>query len=295
MNKIIVDQIIESIALKTPSKDACKKIGVSESFFRVVLQKENLKWIRAPYRIYELNHNYFDVIDNSNKAYWLGFLYADGHVSDTGALHLQLQGRDIKVLEDLKKSLGYNGPIKLRQVKGKDYYGLRIWSVGICSALNKLGINRNKTKEPNIPDIDEKFYKDFLRGLIDGDGCIYTKRKEKSKMISCVNILVHEKCVPKVIRMIECIVPNFTCSIGNHHRTSYLKILAITGNRQTFKILKTIYFGAEIYLIRKYEKYKEIEQYYQDNPILLKKTERFLSQSHRSRENLILFPEISSS
>ena len=32
---------------------------------------------------YSLNDDYFSVIDNEHKAYWLGFLYADGSLSKT--------------------------------------------------------------------------------------------------------------------------------------------------------------------------------------------------------------------
>ena len=31
--------------------------------------------------ITKFNENYFDIIDDEHKAYWLGFLYADGYVS----------------------------------------------------------------------------------------------------------------------------------------------------------------------------------------------------------------------
>jgi len=288
-------KITNSILEGVPSKDACKTIGVSQSYFRQILKENNLKWIRSVHRIYELNHNYFDEIDTPEKAYWLGFLYADGHVSDTGALHLQLQGRDIEVLENLKKAVNYNGNIKLRKIKNKDYYGLRIWSVQMCASLRRLGINRQKTKSPQIPIIKTIFYKDFIRGLIDGDGTIYYKRKSQTKMTSCVHILIHRDCLPQVINMIESFTKNFTCSIANHHRTDYLKIISVDGNRQVLKLLDNIYDHSALFLNRKYNKFLEIKKFYTDNPILLEKTERIQCQSHRSQENLILFPKISGS
>lgn len=282
-NENMQQKIIQSIQDEIPSKDAMKNIQVSESYFRKILKENKLQWIPSRHRIYKLNHGYFNSIDNEEKAYWLGFLYADGHVSDDGALHLQLQGRDIKVLEDLKKSLDYTGNIKLRKIKGKDYYGLRIWSVEICSALKKLGINRDKTKNPSIPKIRKELYKDFIRGLIDGDGTIYCKRKSDKKMISTIHILIHEKCLNDILDMMESFIEKFTCSVGDHHRTKYLKIISINGNRQSLKILNAIYLNSNLYLERKYKKYLELLKYYCDNPNLLERSERIQRQSHRNQ------------
>jgi len=33
-------------------------------------------------RKYKVNHNFFDIIDTENKAYWVGFLSADGNITD---------------------------------------------------------------------------------------------------------------------------------------------------------------------------------------------------------------------
>ena len=44
---------------------------------------------------YTYNHNYFENIDTKEKAYWLGFIYADGNVNKAGStLRINLQGKD---------------------------------------------------------------------------------------------------------------------------------------------------------------------------------------------------------
>lgn len=50
--------------------------------------------------IAKFNENYFDVIDTSEKAYWLGFLYADGAVSSgsKNTVELSLKASDVKHL-----------------------------------------------------------------------------------------------------------------------------------------------------------------------------------------------------
>lgn len=51
-------------------------------------------------RKYSLNEEYFDVIDNQNKAYYLGLLYADGcNNVQRYAIHLDLQIDDREIIE----------------------------------------------------------------------------------------------------------------------------------------------------------------------------------------------------
>ena len=47
-------------------------------------------------RTYRLDEHYFDAVDNPSKAYWLGFLLADGNVltSPDARLSLELADRD---------------------------------------------------------------------------------------------------------------------------------------------------------------------------------------------------------
>ena len=61
---------------------------------------------------YTYNENYFKIIDSEEKAYWLGFLYADGCITrfyrneklKSMSLELTLQSNDI---EHLKKFLKF--------------------------------------------------------------------------------------------------------------------------------------------------------------------------------------------
>src|ERR1043166_869655 len=45
-------------------------------------------------RTYTANDLYFDEVDSEDKAYWLGFLYTDGSLSDRGIVYLSLQRAD---------------------------------------------------------------------------------------------------------------------------------------------------------------------------------------------------------
>lgn len=78
---------------------------------------------------YQVNENYFEKIDSEEKAYWLGFLYADGnvrmHKNKSGILKLKLKQSDKKHIEKFSKCLNSNYPIKsgieIIKNKGKEY------------------------------------------------------------------------------------------------------------------------------------------------------------------------------
>ena len=63
-------------------------------------------------RKYSIDDNYFSKIDNQNKAYILGFMYADGAVYPRRA-KLDLQIDDLYILEQIQKEMNIEMPIKI--------------------------------------------------------------------------------------------------------------------------------------------------------------------------------------
>ena len=65
-----------------------------------------------------VNHNYFDNIDSDTKAYFLGFLIADGSISDQkrgrGRFSFNIQEEDSYLLERLKEEINSKNPINIR-------------------------------------------------------------------------------------------------------------------------------------------------------------------------------------
>ena len=57
-------------------------------------------------RKYSVNHSYFKQIDDCEKAYWLGFLYADGFVTAGNYVGLSLAVTDKKHVENSEKLSG---------------------------------------------------------------------------------------------------------------------------------------------------------------------------------------------
>ena len=67
-------------------------------------------------KIYTINEDYFDIIDTEEKAYLLGFLYADGnHFTKKNRITIGLQEKDKHILEKFNELIGSNRPLFLRK------------------------------------------------------------------------------------------------------------------------------------------------------------------------------------
>ena len=70
---------------------------------------------------FRFNENVFDCIDTEEKAYWLGFIYADGSIFSNGyKFELSLCGKDIEHLHKFNKFMEHKKDnVKTRIEKGK--------------------------------------------------------------------------------------------------------------------------------------------------------------------------------
>lgn len=132
---------------------------------------------------YSIDSAYFEKIDSNEKAYWLGFIYADGSVSDK-RLKIAVSEKDKEVLEAFSKDIRFTGIIySEKPSKGFKNCGpmsvLCIYNKNLVKQLEDLGVIINKVNRLSMPKIDIKFIPSFLLGFLDGDGytCFCKKRK----------------------------------------------------------------------------------------------------------------------
>ena len=158
----------------------------------------------ATMRKYEVNQNYFENIDTHDKAYWLGFLFADGYVLDRISenngkrkgmiVGIGLKDSDYDQLWNFRNAIGSNHPIhrKTINLKGNQYKActINIGSVKMCQDLIKLGCVPRKSLILKYPEnLNDKFFSSFLRGYIDGDGCIFLSKDRKNNIINMLGTL----------------------------------------------------------------------------------------------------------
>lgn len=122
-----------------------------------------------------LNHSYFAVIATPVRAYWLGFLLADGCVSPGGSnnrIQLLLAERDHDHLVRFCEAVGADAKhIERRVVNGFGRGTLRFSSYDMVSDLLWHGVTPRKSKTARFPRLgDAQLQNAALKGYYDGNG-----------------------------------------------------------------------------------------------------------------------------
>lgn len=121
----------------------------------------------------QIDDHYFDIIDTPQKAYWLGFLYADGYNSGDGDIELALQEQDVNHIKKFANAIKSKHCISYR--KKVKAYRISIHSNIMSKALNNYGCVNHKSYCMRMPaHLCKELLSHFIRGYFDGDGCFYT-------------------------------------------------------------------------------------------------------------------------
>lgn len=207
---------------------------------------------------YSLDKDYFEIIDTEEKAYWLGFIYADGCVRELKGkanVTIGLSLIDERHLEKFKECIKSNIPIH-RYIHPKGLYEtsrITVNSTKMAYDLIKLGCVPNKTyKKISMPNINTDLKIHFIRGFLDGDGWISIKKSGVGGSIGMVsnysNILID------IQNILE---SNNISSILRQEKRGHFT-LNIGKKTEQIKFIKLIYNNPKIYLDRKYENSKII-------------------------------------
>ena len=106
--------------------------------------------------------------------YVVGIITSDGNLSKDGR-HINITMNDVNLLLDIKRALSLKNKISYKQSgykQGSYCSYIQFGSVEFYQFLNGVGLTPNKSLSLGKLKIEKKYFVDFLRGVIDGDGCI---------------------------------------------------------------------------------------------------------------------------
>ena len=160
---------------------SCKEIfhNVGKIISVVAIYKRLYKLgIRPNVKRCKFNELFFSNINTEAKAYWLGFIFADGCVirrkygnKNLIALRIGLSYRDNDHLELFLKDIESSNAIAYCGNGNECRVSLN--SDRLVKDLENLGcVKRKSLKLTKLPDMPDKLVRHFIRGYFDGDGCI---------------------------------------------------------------------------------------------------------------------------
>lgn len=253
---------------KYTKSELAKKLKRTPNAVQVKANRLGLK--RPDEYFYDIN--YFENIDTEDKAYWLGFIYADGYIYQTPrncGLGIELAIKDIEHLKKFNKCISGNLPIATRWREPNNLIktrrqvcSIRLYRKKIIEDLNRYGVLFNKTyKDLHLPNLSKDLMPSFIRGFFDGDGSVFS-RYNKSYKDSILNANFTNASLTLLQEIREYLYTHHIYSYINEQtdkvgQTTPLYQLVINGMENTIDFLELLYNDSNIYLERKYKYYCE--------------------------------------
>ena len=273
MKKVISDQEVEAIYKMykdgTKVSDIAKDFGVTNSTIYTRLNRRYgpLGKERAVNkRKYTVDESFFEIIDTQEKAYIMGWFYSDGSNSvSPNIAKIDVAEDSVDILIKIREVIGSNARIIPMKNSANSYagenaqmlYRLGIYNKKVSKQIAALGICGNVTYTRTWPEwLSEDLEPHFIRGLIDGDGCISIGKK-KGFTISYYGTKMMCEGFSKVLSKIG-VDHRHKIDKNGHHSIRIMK------QAECVKFADYIYNDATIYLNRKHDKYLEIKTIMED-------------------------------
>ena len=238
-----------------------KEYGNTYSVLSKMLKANGIEVINKQNAL-RFNENVFDVIDSEEKAYWLGFIYADGYIASHKegvkpkyTFEITLSGEDKDHLDKFNEFMQYNGDnVKEKPTKYKEEVRMcdrwNIHNKHLWETLNSYGCTPNKSLTLKFPDesifTNKSLIRHFIRGYFDGDGCISYNDKEHQK--PCCSVVGTEEFLKKIQ---EYVLEDSVKLGKNHGISKETKVYTLSANKAE-AFIYTLYYKSNIYLDRKY-------------------------------------------
>lgn len=252
------DAMVSSYLSGKTAKEAAAVFGYSHQACYGELERRGIgrRGRSEAHRKYEVDQTFFDVVDSEEKAYWLGFLTADGTI-EADSIRVCLAAKDRLHLVKFLSAIQSEHPIgdRITTLDGKEFPGVEVHvgSQKLSGGIQALGVTPRKsfsaTPSSNVP---EHLLPHYWRGVIDGDGSFVAgvnKRSGRSKWSV-------QACGTKAITQG---FVDWVCSFATTGAEPKPRggngtfVVKINGNRLSKRIAEELYRDAHVWLDRKHE------------------------------------------
>lgn len=209
------------------------------------------------------NEMFFDKIDSEHKAYWLGFLFADGCITDRGVLQLALSDKDKEHVLQFTSALQSNANLYQWQKGLHAYCAVHHRSKHMMESLQNYGFIPRKTKILRLPCLEWNLQSHFCRGYFDGDGSVFeshSKRNQHTYAKLCMNMIGNIEFITELQDVLISHLGINKTKLNIPKHSQEMAYMIYSGTPQVQRIANWMYQDATIWLNRKREKFRIDEQ-----------------------------------
>ena len=249
-------------------------------------------------------NNELEEIDTEQKAYFLGFMYADGCISAISRKNsayikyqVQISLTDEQIINDFKTVFPFFNLQTFDFGKYKStwnkQYALRKANKKLFDDLLKHGMLQRKSGEEGkllkMPKLSKELLPHFIRGYFDGDGSINISKKRPN--LRRIEICSSSKeFMLQLKQILESL--NIDCPIfrEKHNNVSPLYVLEWINSKDVLMLKEFFYKNATIFLERKKEKFYSfsIIEKITNNPFCIKCHGKTHKAGKRQMKNMLM-------
>lgn len=258
--------IIEKYNNKISAEKIAKELGINASTVCRILKRNGVELRNASDRLrkHDLNENFFENIDSEQKAYFLGYLYADGTISSKRNT-ISLTSIDLDIIEKFSQILFSKSRIDSHEIEHDSgtkstYHTVYAQSNKLHDDLVKLGCTPCKsfTIRFNKDIVKPELIRHFIRGYFDGDGCICLT----SDSHPVVDITSNKDFINDLLDFLRVELDMEFNKIGQRRKDTDTRNIQITSFDNVKKFLDYIYKDATVYMDRKFGYYNNFLSLY---------------------------------
>lgn len=244
-----------------------KREGTSRQTLAKYFKQLGVEIVNKQNRL-KFDNTIFDSIDTEKKAYWLGFIFADGTISSSPleagkkpkyTMEISLKADDFHHLEKFNAFMKYekNG-VKIQDAKcGKVICKRCRWLITdkhLWETLNNYGCTPRKSLTLKFPK--ESIFKSrdlirhFIRGYFDGDGC-FTRHIYHSTVSPSVSFLGTKEFLDKISEYSQ-----IESSYRHDKRHTEFTWILEYHKEPGIELINYLYNNCTIFLDRKYKLYE---------------------------------------